>query len=167
MNTESFSTGVELASQLGNLLAERQWTIATAESCTGGLIAAVLTEVPGSSAWFERGIVSYANSAKINLLGVHPATLETQGAVSEQTVLEMASGAMVRAGAQVAVSVSGVAGPSGGSKDKPVGTVWIGYKLIDGGESAERHVFSGSRSDVRAATLLEVLRGTISRVKSA
>ena len=118
----------ELAADLGAALAERKLTVATAESCTGGWIAKVLTDVAGSSAWFSYGVVTYSNSAKQRVLHVSPATLERFGAVSERCVQEMATGAVRLSAARVAVAVSGVAGPDGGTPDKPVGTVWFAYR---------------------------------------
>lgn len=110
-------------------LLRRGWMLATAESCTGGLIAAACTELPGSSQWFERGFVSYSNAAKTELLGVDAALIARHGAVSEPVVRAMASGALAHAHAQLSLAVTGVAGPSGGSADKPVGTVWFGWCL--------------------------------------
>ena len=117
----------DLATQVGRALLRRQWTLTTAESCTGGWIAKVLTDVPGSSEWFERGVVTYSNQAKMDMLEVKEATLAAHGAVSAETVAEMARGGLARSQAQVAVAVSGVAGPDGGTPDKPVGTVWMAW----------------------------------------
>ncbi len=117
--------------QLAQLLLRRGWMLATAESCTGGLIAAACTELAGSSNWFERGFVTYSNEAKTELLGVTADTIAAHGAVSEAVVRDMVEGAVRRSRARVGVAVTGVAGPSGGSKDKPVGTVWFGF-LVDG-----------------------------------
>lgn len=161
----STQQSIDLAAELGELLQLRHMTFTCAESCTGGLIAAAVTEIAGSSAWFERGIVSYSNSAKIELLGVQSETLEQFGAVSGECVSEMVTGAVARAQASLGVAVSGIAGPGGGTAQKPVGTVWIGYKLTDQPTEAEAHLFAGSRYEVRQATLLEALRGTISRLK--
>lgn len=135
---------------------KRQWMLATAESCTGGLIAAECTALPGSSAWFERGFVSYSNAAKTELLGVDAALIAQHGAVSEPVVRAMVQGALRHSRAQVAVAVTGVAGPSGGSAEKPVGTVWFGWATPDGVHTAVQH-FAGDRSAVRAATVAHAL----------
>ena len=152
-----------LVIELARLLQARGWMLATAESCTGGLIAAACTERPGSSQWFERGFVSYSNSAKTQLLGVPAELIGTQGAVSQAVVRAMAGGALSHSQAQVAVAVTGVAGPSGGSPDKPVGTVWLGWALA-GQIEAEHHRFSGDRQAVRQATVECALRGLIDRL---
>jgi nicotinamide-nucleotide amidase len=125
----------ELAQMLGQLLMAQNWRITTAESCTGGLIAGALTDVSGSSSWFEQGVVTYSNRAKQNLLGVPSSVFDEHGAVSEACVMAMASGALRTSGADIAVSVSGVAGPGGGSAEKPVGTVWLAWAWA---ESVER-----------------------------
>lgn len=122
----------ELVDRVGRELLSRGATVTTAESCTGGLVAENLTRVPGSSAWFERGFVTYSNQAKIDLLGVSPATLDAFGAVSRDTVIEMARGARTRASAEYAIALSGIAGPSGGTKDKPVGTVELAVDTPEG-----------------------------------
>ena len=150
-----------LAAVLGERLAARGLWIATAESCTGGLLAGAITACPGSSAWFGTGFVTYSNEAKRALLGVTAATLERHGAVSEATVREMAAGARSRTGADLAIAVSGVAGPGGGSADKPVGTVWIGRALADGSLVAECHRFAGDRVTVRARAVIAALRDTL------
>ncbi len=135
---------------------------ATAESCTGGLIAAALTHVPGSSDVVERGFVTYSNAAKAEMLGVDPAVIAAHGAVSETVAAAMAAGALARSVADVAVAVTGVAGPGGGSADKPVGLVWFGYARRGAGAArTERRVFPGDRTAVRAATVaraFELLR---------
>jgi nicotinamide-nucleotide amidase len=130
--------------------------MATAESCTGGLIAAACTDLAGSSTWFERGFVTYSNAAKTEMLGVEAALITQFGAVSEPVVRAMALGALRHSQAKVAVAVTGVAGPSGGTADKPVGTVWIGW-ATPSGVSAELRHFSGDRADVRSATVQHAL----------
>lgn len=130
--------------------------LATAESCTGGLIAAACTDLAGSSAWFERGFVTYSNAAKTELLGVPAELIATHGAVSEPVVRAMAAGAVAHSCAQVAVAVTGVAGPSGGSPDKPVGTVWLGWN-VGGHITTECCHFAGDRAAVRAATVCHAL----------
>ena len=152
-----------LIEQLASRLLQRGWMMATAESCTGGLIAARCTDLAGSSQWFERGFVSYSNAAKSELLGVAPPLIEQHGAVSEPVARAMASGAVQHAHAQVSVAVTGIAGPAGGSADKPVGTVWFGW-CVDGKVSSERCVFSGDRSAVRGATVQHALQGLLRRL---
>jgi nicotinamide-nucleotide amidase len=137
---------------LADLMLKRQWMLATAESCTGGMIAAACTDLAGSSAWFERGFVTYSNEAKTDMLGVPAELIATHGAVSQPVARAMASGALQHSKAQVALSVTGIAGPSGGSPDKPVGTVWFGWATPDGVWS-DMQRFDGDRAAVRAATL--------------
>lgn len=160
-----------LPEAVGRALEVRGLRLATAESCTGGWIAKAVTDVPGSSGWFDRGFVTYANQAKVEMLGVSPRTLEAHGAVSEATVREMAAGALARSRAQVAVAVSGIAGPSGGSPAKPVGTVWLAWALAgaaleEGAQEgvrlrARRHLFEGDRAAVRRQAVREALRGVL------
>lgn len=133
------------------------WKIATAESCTGGLIAACLTAIAGSSDVVDRGFVTYSNAAKTAMLGVDAGLIVAVGAVSEQVARAMAQGALARSDADIAVSVTGVAGPGGGSADKPVGLVWFGL-ATNSGVRSERMVFSGDRSAVRAATVVHALQ---------
>lgn len=137
---------------LADLMLKRHWMLATAESCTGGMIAAACTDLAGSSAWFERGFVTYSNEAKSDMLGVPAELLATHGAVSEPVARAMASGALQHSRAQVALSVTGIAGPSGGNPDKPVGTVWFGWATPDGLWSEVKR-FEGDRAAVRTATL--------------
>lgn len=153
--------GVETLAQA---LLGRGWMLATAESCTGGMIAAACTDLAGSSRWFERGFVSYSNEAKTELLGVDAALLLLHGAVSEPVVRAMAQGAIARSRAQVAVAVTGVAGPTGGSPDKPVGTVWFGF-LVAGRLTSECRRFDGDRAAVRAATVRYALDGLLARLR--
>ncbi len=141
---------------LATALQRRGWTMATAESCTGGLIAGACTDLSGSSQWFERGFVTYSNQSKTELLGVDPLMLEREGAVSEAVVRAMVQGALRQAPVQVAVAVTGVAGPTGGSAAKPVGTVWFGWN-IDGQVFSEVRHFPGDRTDVRRATVQHAL----------
>ncbi|MDQ2696486.1 MAG: nicotinamide-nucleotide amidohydrolase family protein, partial [Pseudomonadota bacterium] len=133
----------------------------TAESCTGGWIAKVITDVAGSSAWFERGFVTYSNAAKAELLGVAEATLGGHGAVSGETVAAMAAGALSYSRADLAVAVSGVAGPDGGSPGKPVGTVWLAWAVRGGGCRTRRYVFAGDREAVRRQAVLAALEGIL------
>ena len=150
------NTTQQLTEQLAEVLLQHGWMLATAESCTGGLIAAECTSLAGSSAWFERGFVSYSNAAKIELLGVDADLIAHHGAVSEPVARAMVQGALRHSRAEVAVAVTGVAGPSGGSADKPVGTVWFGWATPDGVHTAVQH-FAGDRSAVRAATVAHAL----------
>ena len=133
--------------------------LVTAESCTGGCIAKVVTDIAGSSEWFGCGMAVYSYEAKQALLGVRPQTLEEQGAVSRETAIEMVSGALVHSGATVAVAVTGIAGPGGGTADKPVGTVWIAWKRRGGYPQAELFHVGGDRDAVRRRTVAEALRG--------
>lgn len=145
------------ASALGEFLQRNGWMIACAESCTGGLLAAALTDTPGSSVWFDRGLVTYSNGAKMQLLGVHPDTLERFGAVSEETAMEMAAGVLSTCDtADFAVSTTGIAGPGGATSGKPVGMVCFGFATrTEAGWTtrAETHVFEGDRQAVRQATV--------------
>jgi nicotinamide-nucleotide amidase len=157
---------VKTEEQLAALLVERGWLLATAESCTGGLIAAACTELAGSSNWFERGFVTYSNEAKTELLGVDAESIKAHGAVSEVVARAMAFGAVRHSRARVSVAVTGIAGPAGGSKDKPVGTVWFGY-MVDGRLTSETKRFDGDRPAVRAATVRHALDGVLRRLREA
>jgi nicotinamide-nucleotide amidase len=150
--------------RLARLLQDKGWKLATAESCTGGMIAAACTDLAGSSNWFERGFVTYSNEAKSDLLAVDPALIEAQGAVSEVVARAMAFGAIRHSHAQVGVAVTGVAGPGGGSKDKPVGTVWFGFH-VDGRLTSEMRLFPGDRAAVRLATVRHALNRLIDLVE--
>ncbi|MGY8905596.1 MAG: CinA family protein [Burkholderiales bacterium] len=151
------------------LLLEKSWLLASAESCTGGLIAAACTDLAGSSNWFERGLVTYSNAAKTELLGVEPALIEVHGAVSEAVARAMALGALAHSRAQVSVAVTGIAGPGGGSAAKPVGTVWLAWCLP--GQPATQCAtqcchFVGDRAGVRAATVHQALHGLVARLQT-
>ncbi len=152
-----------LVPALARRLTERGWLLATAESCTGGLIAAQCTDLAGSSAWFERGFVTYSNQAKAEMLGVDALLIAQHGAVSQAVALAMARGALAHSRADVAVAVTGVAGPGGGSADKPVGTVWFAWALRAGSAHAERRLWPGDRAEVRAATVQHALAGVLAR----
>ena len=152
-----------LTLSLAQALLARHLLLATAESCTGGMIAARCTDLAGSSAWFDRGFVSYSNAAKTELLGVDPALIAHHGAVSEAVARAMAQGAVAHSQAQVSVAVTGVAGPTGGSADKPVGTVWLAWCVQDVVD-AERMLFSGDRAAVREATTRHALQGLLQRL---
>ena len=151
---------------LATLLLQRQWQLATAESCTGGLIAGACTDLSGSSHWFERGFVTYSNAAKTELLGVPAALIEAHGAVSEPVARAMAAGALSHSAAQVAVAVTGVAGPTGGSPDKPVGLVWCGFALPHQVLS-EKMIFAGDRAAVRAATVQHALQRLVQLLETS
>lgn len=153
----------ELAQIVAGKLLEKDLVMATAESCTGGWIAKCCTDLAGSSAWFERGIVSYSNAAKRQQLDVDSMVLEKAGAVSEATVIQMAAGAVRESEADVAVAVTGIAGPAGGTAEKPVGTVWFGWS-VQRSVSTERLVFPGDRDAVRRQTVAHALAGLAERL---
>ena len=159
MNTPTDVELDALAHATGTRLFAARQMLVTAESCTGGWIAKAVTDVPGSSGWFDCGLAAYSYEAKQALLGVRPQTLETHGAVSRETVVEMVSGALVQSGATIAVAVTGIAGPGGGIEDKPVGTVWIAWKRRGGYPRAELFHFEGDRDAVRRQTVAAALRG--------
>ncbi len=144
--------GEPLAAVVGRMLAEQGAMLATAESCTGGLVGAFATEIPGSSAWYAGGFITYANECKVRDLGVLPATLERHGAVSAETAIEMARGCLARSGADFAIATTGIAGPSGATEGKPVGTVYIGIAVRGGEVRARRFHFPGDRTTVRRRT---------------
>ncbi len=148
-----------LATALGERLRQASLQLVTAESCSGGWIAKCMTDIAGSSAFFDCGVVVYSYEAKQRLLGVHAQTLEQYGAVSRETVLEMVAGALVNSGAGIAVAVTGIAGPGGGSTDKPVGSVWIGWKRRGGYARAELFQFDGDRDAIRRQTVAAALQG--------
>lgn len=150
-----------LAARVGAALKSRGWMLATAESCTGGGIAQAVTAVAGSSAWFERGFVTYSNLSKQQMLGVREATLVAHGAVSEAAVREMAQGALRQSAAQAALAVSGIAGPGGGTPEKPVGTVWLAWATADGRIITTRQYFPGDRDEVRAQAVRAALQGLL------
>jgi nicotinamide-nucleotide amidase len=150
-----------LAAALGQALRTRGLVLATAESCTGGWVSEAVTMVSGSSDWFDRGFVTYTNAAKQEMLGVNAATLHAHGAVSEQTVREMVSGALAHSRAQVALAVSGVAGPTGGSPAKPVGTVCFAWGATGRETVAVTRHFAGDRYAVRRQSVIEALEGVL------
>ncbi|WP_100655958.1 CinA family protein [Alteromonas flava] len=152
-----------LAARLGKLLALKGKHLSCAESCTGGGIAYAITSVSGSSAWFQRSWVTYANQAKIDALGVSTQTLDSNGAVSEQTAAEMLHGVQQRSGADVAVSVTGIAGPTGGTPTKPVGLVWFGF-AVDQKEWLIAQQFSGDRAQVRRQAIAFALAFLVERL---
>jgi len=151
------------ATQLGARLKQAGLYLVTAESCTGGWLSQAVTSVPGSSEWFERGFVTYSNLAKQDLLTVKAATIATYGAVSEQTALEMVKGALAQSQAQVAVAITGVAGPGGGSPDKPVGTVWIAYAFPNN-TYAQHNCFFGDRNRIREQAVTTALHRLVQMI---
>lgn len=152
-----------LVPRIADALRARGQMMATAESCTGGLIAGACTEISGSSDWFERGFVTYSNAAKCELLGVPAALIEAHGAVSEAVARAMATGAVAQAHAHWSVAVTGIAGPTGGSAEKPVGTVWFGWATPAGVDTEHCH-FDGDRAAVRQATVAHALAGLLQRL---
>jgi nicotinamide-nucleotide amidase len=155
---------VALAAELGERLVERKALCATAESCTGGLVAGAITAIAGSSGWFDRGFVTYSNEAKMDLLGVPESVLLRNGAVSEATALAMAEGALARSSADIAVAVTGVAGPGGGSPEKPVGMVCFAWARVGVPPAAATHHFPGDRTAVREASVAVALEGLLARL---
>jgi len=151
----------QLAVELSDKLRARGWMLATAESCTGGWIGQVLTALPGSSHWFERGFITYANAAKTEMLGVPAETLAAHGAVSEETASAMAAGALAKSHAQAALAVTGIAGPGGGSLQKPVGLVCYGWALADGTLMSSTCRLDGDREEIRSRAVAAALRGLI------
>ncbi len=155
-----------LALSVGKLLLKHQHRLVTAESCTGGLVAALITEIDGSSQWFDRGFVTYSNQSKQQMLGISKQTLLNYGAVSQQVAAQMAEQAVVSSHANLAVSITGIAGPTGGSDEKPVGTVWFGWKFTDPAEQlvqTQHQIFSGSRAAIRMQAVRFALQGIVSK----
>jgi nicotinamide-nucleotide amidase len=157
----------ELAVQVGTAFQARALTLATAESCTGGWVGMAVTAVPGSSEWYDRGFITYTNRAKSEMLGVTADTLEKFGAVSEQTVRAMVVGALAHSHARIAVAVSGVAGPSGGTPAKPVGTVCLAWGRSDGDPFAETCHFAGDRDAVREQSVERALEGVLELIEQS
>ena len=157
---------IKLSTLLGEKLKAEGLKIATAESCTGGGIAQAITEIAGSSAWFDRGFVTYSNLSKVQMLGVKQATLDDFGAVSEEVANEMVEGALVHSEADLAVAVTGIAGPAGGSELKSVGTVYITYGIKGRQSISYKHVFKGNRADVRKQTIISALYKCLESIKA-
>ena len=151
----------KLAARAGKLLKTRKLMLVTAESCTGGGVGEAVTMVPGSSDWYERGFITYTYISKRELLGIKRQTLDKFGAVSEQTTREMAAGALKHSHAQVAVAVSGTAGPSGGTPDKPVGTICLAWCLKNGAMVSETRRFNGNRQTIRRKAVMRALQGVL------
>jgi len=148
----------QLAQQLGQQLIKQQMMMATAESCTGGSIASAITDVAGSSQWFDRGFVTYSNQAKMDMLGVKVKTLKISGAVSQETAIEMAAGCLSNSAADISVAVTGIAGPDGGSQAKPVGTVFIGLSTEGKPAASQHYIFEGDRAAIRQQTVYQALK---------
>jgi len=156
-----------LVQKLASRLMKCGWTMTTAESCTGGWIAKCCTDLAGSSAWFDRGFVTYSDGAKHDLLGVESSTLEKEGAVSKATAIQMAEGARRRAGVNAALAVTGIAGPGGGTADKPVGMVWFAWSLEDFPASSGVKQFGGDRDAVRRQTVAHALNGLLELLEAS
>lgn len=154
-----------LARETGDFLRTRGLMLVTAESCTGGWLAKAITDLAGSSAWFERGFITYSNDSKTEVLDVAPRTLDTHGAVSEETAREMTAGALRRSRGDLAIAITGVAGPDGGTPDKPVGTVWIAWRRRDAEGLAAHFRFEGDRDCVRRASVIAALEGVLHRIE--
>lgn len=165
--SENLVTIHTLAAHLGVQLSARGWSISVAESCTGGSLSAAITDIPGSSAWFDRGFITYSNASKESLLQVPNATLMSFGAVSEATALAMAEGARRASLAQISVAITGIAGPGGGSEDKPVGTVWIAVASPNKPTHAKVHVFPGNRQAIRHQAVFIALQYAIRHCERA
>lgn len=157
----------DLAAKVGQSLIQRGWMLVTAESCTGGWVGQAVTAVSGSSAWYERGYITYSNTAKCEMLGVQQATLDRHGAVSPQTAQEMAIGALNRSHAQISVSITGIAGPDGGTAEKPVGMVCFAWAAQDGLVQQETHYFTGGREAVRRQAVVTALEGVLTMLSHA
>jgi len=155
----------QLAQELGTALTKTKRIVATAESCTGGGVAEAITSVSGSSGYFDRAFITYSNLAKVQMLGVDPGLLERYGAVSEAVVREMAKGAMAHSSATVSVAISGVAGPNGGTEDKPVGTVWFAWGKDESVETSLMR-FWGDRDAIREQSVVLALQGLLARVRN-
>lgn len=155
---------IALSQAVGVACRQRRLSLATAESCTGGWVAQVITHTAGSSAWFERGFVTYSSAAKVELLGVRAETLACFGAVSEETAREMATGALKNSKALISLAITGIAGPGGGSPDKPVGVVCFAWCLADAAAQAETLQFVGEREAIRRQAVVHALRGLLARL---
>ena len=151
----------QLAAELGDKLRARGWMLATAESCTGGWVGQLLTSLPGSSQWYERGFITYANAAKIEMLGVPAEVIDEHGAVSEEAASAMAAGALAHSHAQATLAISGIAGPGGGTPQKPVGLVCYGWALEDGTVMSSTCRLDGDREEIRSRAVAAAMRGLI------
>jgi nicotinamide-nucleotide amidase len=164
---QDFETKVGgLLTKVASLLTERKWRMATAESCTGGWIAKCCTDLQGSSDWFDRGYVTYSNDSKVEMLGVCREMLLSEGAVNAEVAASMAQGARLRAGVDVALAVTGIAGPGGGSSEKPVGMVWFAWSVQGGNDRNEVRYFAGDRDSIRRQTVTHALQGLLTLLQS-
>ena len=154
-----------LTQELGNLLKQKNWKLSTAESCTGGGLGFYLTSMPGSSEWYEGGFITYSNTAKMEMLNVKSTTLDTYGAVSEFTANEMAEGALEHSHADISVAITGIAGPDGGSEDKPVGMVWMAYAGKNIETITHVDIFPGNRTEIRFNTIARVIEQLVTIIK--
>ena len=154
-----------LASEVAALLTEQKLTLAVAESCTGGALCQALTDIPGSSAWFDRGFITYSNQAKVEMLGVSPALLEQYGAVSFETARAMVEGVHGRSNAELAIAITGIAGPDGGTAEKPVGTVFFGIGQKGQAVKIDKRRFKGDRNEVRARSVEFVLKALLKTLR--
>ena len=168
LSTDISDTALQqLATETAQALKAREWRLVTAESCTGGWVAKILTDIVGSSAWFERGFVTYTNISKTEMLGVDSKIIDNHGAVSELTVREMARGALQHSHAHISLAITGIAGPGGGSDTKPVGLVWFAWATRDEEVSCAEHVFAGDREAVRRQAVATALQGVNSRLATS
>ncbi|RLA00079.1 MAG: damage-inducible protein CinA [Gammaproteobacteria bacterium] len=165
MQTISDADLQQLTTQVAMFLLEHDWMLSSAESCTGGWLAKCCTDIAGSSIWFERGVVSYSNQSKQDFLDVQLQTLNQFGAVSEQTVIEMAQGILAHSNADISVAITGIAGPDGGSNDKPVGMVWFAWAVKNATCIAQCHYFEGDRETIRRKAVFVALNGIIKNAR--
>lgn len=165
MDNSTYSTA-DLAFQIGEKLKAKNWQLATAESCTGGLVGKCLTDIAGSSAWYDCGFITYSNQAKMRLLQVPESTLEAYGAVSEQTAQAMATGALKNSGAHITLSITGIAGPTGGSTEKPVGMVCFAWATQESLQSSTQY-FQGNREQIREQAAHYALSGLVAHLKNS
>ena len=165
MTYPTSNTVISLVQTVSELLVKKQWSLSAVESCTGGWVAKSCTDLAGSSTWFDCGFVTYSNQSKQKLVGVRNKTLETHGAVSEQTAIEMAQGALSHSNADISVAITGIAGPSGGSAEKPVGTVWFAWSVKNQDTKTQKHQFNGDREQIRIQAVITALQGIIKNTR--
>lgn len=163
--SESKSKLILLTNQIANILATKRWRLASCESCTGGWLAKSCTDISGSSSWFERGFITYSNQSKHDLVNVSLSTIEQFGAVSEQTAIEMAQGTLSHSNADISVAITGIAGPDGGTVEKPVGTVWFAWAIKNQGTQTQKYQFKGDREQVRVQAVIAALQGIIKNAR--
>jgi nicotinamide-nucleotide amidase len=156
---------ISLVQTMADVLGKKQWTLASAESCTGGWLAKSCTDLTGSSAWFDCGFITYSNQSKQDLVNVNKKTLEIHGAVSKQTAIEMAQGALAHSSADICVAITGIAGPDGGTIEKPVGTVWFAWAIKNQGTKTQKYQFKGDREQVRVQAVIAALQGIIKNAR--